>query len=102
LGLKDILKLTGKFRWNNVLSAKVFAERKSGFSFAETLYPLLQAYDFQYLHKNLNVNAQLAGHDQEFNILQGIKIINSPSYGILLPLLTVNQKKISKTDLIAP
>lgn len=50
-------------------------EGKSGMSFAEFTYTLLQGYDFWHLYKNLGVNMQIGGSDQWGNLLSGVDLI---------------------------
>lgn len=83
-------------------------DSKSGLSFTEFTYQLLQAYDFLTLHRRTNCTIQLGGSDQLGNILSGIEMIRKeklvgsvvedvdegggegeqPAYGVTMPLLT--------------
>ena len=90
-------------------SVKTRLESKSGISFTEFSYQLLQAYDFYHLHKHHDCSIQLGGSDQWGNIQSGIDLIRkerlhvtenvevtedpdaeSPAYGVTLPLLTTS------------
>lgn len=90
---------------NDIRSVKSRLESKSGISFTEFSYQLLQAYDFYHLHKHHDCSIQLGGSDQWGNIQSGIELIRkdrsptleeaepseeaeSPAYGLTLPLLT--------------
>jgi len=46
-------------------------------SFLEFSYPLIQAYDFYYLHQKYNCQGQLGGSDQWGNLTTGLKLIKS-------------------------
>jgi tyrosyl-tRNA synthetase len=87
-------------------------ESHHGISFTEFTYQLLQAYDFFWLHKNLNCSIQIGGSDQWGNILAGLEMINRENmgplpgpeivrekgFGMTTPLLTnIHGKKIGKT-----
>lgn len=80
LNLLDFLRDTGKYFGMGMLidrdhfKARV-GEGKSGMSFAEFTYTLLQGYDFWYLHKNTGVNLQIGGSDQWGNLLSGVELI---------------------------
>lgn len=83
-------------------------DSKSGLSFTEFSYQLLQAFDFLSLHKNQGCTIQLGGSDQLGNILSGIEMIRKDklensaeeessmvgsdqeqfAYGVTMPLLT--------------
>ncbi len=78
--LLDFLRDTGKhFAMGMLIDRDHFKSRvgegKSGMSFAEFTYTLLQGYDYWYLHKNLGVNLQIGGSDQWGNLLSGVELI---------------------------
>jgi len=54
---------------------KLKMEKGDGMSFAEFSYPLLQAYDWWYLHQLEDVQIQIGGSDQFGNIVTGIDAI---------------------------
>lgn len=80
-------------------SVRARLDSKEGISFTEFTYQLLQAYDFQELHRLLGCTIQVGGSDQWGNILAGIDLINRIAdsergseardkvYGITTPLL---------------
>jgi tyrosyl-tRNA synthetase len=81
-------------------SVRARLDSKEGISFTEFTYQLLQAYDFQELHRSLGCTIQVGGSDQWGNILAGVDLINriadseqgpgarDKAYGITTPLLT--------------
>lgn len=81
-------------------SVRTRLDSKEGISFTEFTYQLLQAYDFQELHRSLGCSIQVGGSDQWGNILAGVDLINRIAdseqgpevrdkvYGITTPLLT--------------
>ena len=81
-------------------SVRARLDSKEGISFTEFTYQLLQAYDFQELHRSLGCTIQVGGSDQWGNILAGVDLINRIAdseqgpeardkvYGITTPLLT--------------
>lgn len=78
---------------------------KTGISFTEFSYILLQSYDFYYLYKNYNTHLQLGGSDQWGNIVSGIQFIknkeakDSKVFGLTIPLLLQsNGMKFGKTE----
>lgn len=109
----DFLRQTGKYLAVAYLSSKEPAKKriKTGLSFLEFSYPLIQAYDFYYLYKNYNCCGQLGGSDQWGNLTTGLKLISSfypeeeisrekknKSFAFNFPLLTdKNGEKFSKS-----
>lgn len=78
-------------------------QKKTGISFSEFSYSLLQAYDFLILHKKYNVNLQIGGSDQWGNIAAGIHLIRriykKLTFGLTIPLLiNSNGEKFGKTE----
>ena len=81
-------------------SVKARLDSNEGISFTEFTYQLLQAYDFQELHRSLGCTIQVGGSDQWGNILAGVDLINRVAdseqgpeardkiYGVTTPLLT--------------
>ena len=84
-------------------SVKQRINSKSGISFTEFSYQLLQGYDFYFLYKNHNCKFQLGGSDQWGNITTGIELIRrklgGEAYGITVPLITkADGKKFGKSE----
>src|SRR5690554_3676018 len=74
-----------------------------GMSFTEFTYQLLQAYDFLYLYKNLNVKIQFGGSDQWGNITTGTELIRrieqGEAYAFTCPLTTkADGNKFGKSE----
>ncbi len=90
----DFLRDIGRhFSVNRMLAAESYKMRlKTGLSFLEFNYMLLQAYDFWYLFKHYNCRLQMGGNDQWGNILAGADLIRRLEgeivHGITFPLLT--------------
>ncbi|MDA9655083.1 tyrosine--tRNA ligase [Pelagibacteraceae bacterium] len=103
------LRTFGKyFSVNRMLtfdSVRTRLEREQNLSFLEFNYMITQAYDYYYLHKELNCNVQFGGSDQWGNIINGIDLIkkatpveNKNVHAITSPLITTsNGKKMGKT-----
>ncbi len=84
-------------------SVKQRINSKTGISFTEFTYQLLQGYDFYHLYHEYGCKFQLGGSDQWGNILTGIELIRRKSakeaYGITVPLITkADGKKFGKTE----
>ncbi len=102
LNLVDILNIAGHFSLQYLEERDLYAERKkqgNEINFREFLYPLLQGYD----SVAMNVDLELGGSDQMFNMLAGRKLVREMQYRdkfvMTTPLLTDNQgKKIGKTE----
>ena len=63
------------FSVNRMLAAESYKARlKTGLSFIEFNYMLLQAYDFWYLYKHYECRLQMGGNDQWGNILAGVEL----------------------------
>ncbi|KAF9784313.1 hypothetical protein BJ322DRAFT_1064083 [Thelephora terrestris] len=104
MGLLEFLRVAGYHsRVNTMLgreSVRARLDSKEGISFTEFTYQLLQAYDFQELHRSLGCTLQVGGSDQWGNILAGVDLINRIAdaeqgpeardkvYGMTTPLLT--------------
>lgn len=90
----DFLRDIGRhFSVNRMLAAESYKLRlKTGLSFLEFNYMLLQAYDFWYLFKHYDCRLQMGGNDQWGNILAGADLIRRLEgkvvHGITFPLLT--------------
>jgi tyrosyl-tRNA synthetase len=100
----DFLRNIGRhFSVNRMLTAESYRTRlKTGLSFIEFNYMLLQAYDFRYLFQHYNCRLQLGGSDQWGNILAGADLIrrldNEIVHGLTFPLITTSSGiKMGKT-----
>ncbi len=100
----DFLRNIGRhFSVNRMLTAESYRTRlKTGLSFIEFNYMLLQAYDFRYLFNHYNCRLQLGGNDQWGNILAGADLIrrldNELAHGLTFPLITTSSGiKMGKT-----
>ena len=89
-GLQDVITLTGRFTVAQMLARDDFRNRFSEgrpISIAEFLYALLQAFD----SVALEVDIELGGHDQLFNVLVGRTIMKeyglTPQHIITVPIL---------------
>jgi tyrosyl-tRNA synthetase len=91
--LLDFLRDTGKyFSMGQLVDREHFKARvgegKSGMSFAEFAYTLLQGYDYWNLYKQYGANLQIGGADQWGNILSGVDLIRKKE-GVEVNALTV-------------
>jgi len=77
LGLVEFLRETGKHFTIPYMLAKdsVQVRLERGLSFTEFSYMLLQAYDFEHLHRSMGVEMQMGGADQWGNITAGLELI---------------------------
>ncbi len=105
----DFIRDIGKHITVNYMLAKdsvkkrISQEGKSGMSFTEFSYQLVQATDFWHLYKTKNCKLQLGGSDQWGNITTGIELIRrkegGEAHGITCPLITrADGKKFGKTE----
>lgn len=104
LNLKDIVKLTANFTHGKIIKRNIFQERlKKGqeIYLHEFLYPLLQGYDSVVL----DVDAEVGGTDQTFNMLVGRKLLRNfkkkEKFVITTPLLEnpkTGKKLMSKSE----
>jgi tyrosyl-tRNA synthetase len=97
VSLLDFLRDVGKYFTVNMMVAKEsvrarMKDRKSGISFTEFSYMLLQAHDFWYLNREHGCTLQIGGSDQWGNITAGIDLCRKKAekkvFGISLPLIT--------------
>ena len=81
LGLIDFLRETGKHFTIPYMLAKdsVQVRLDRGLSFTEFSYMLLQAHDFEHLHRTMGVEMQMGGADQWGNITAGLELIRRTS-----------------------
>ncbi|MFQ5708244.1 MAG: tyrosine--tRNA ligase [bacterium] len=100
----DFLREIGRhFSVNRMLAAEAYKARlKTGLSFLEFNYQLLQAYDFLMLNRDYDCTIQMGGDDQWGNILAGVDLIRrverKEADGITWPLITTSGgQKMGKT-----
>ncbi len=105
MNVLDFLRDVGKSITVNYMMSKdsVKNRLKTGLSFTEFSYQLLQAYDFQYLYENHSCMMQMGGSDQWGNITSGAEFIRKntggKAYAITTPLLTKSDgKKFGKSE----
>jgi tyrosyl-tRNA synthetase len=102
--LRDIGKLIPVNSMLDKEAVRTRLERKSGISFAEFSYQLLQAYDFLFLFERYNCLAQIGGSDQWGNIIQGVELvrkkISKQAFGLCFPLVEdpSSGRKFGKTE----
>ncbi len=101
----DFLRDIGRhFSVNRMLAAESYKMRlKTGLSFIEFNYMLLQAYDFWYLFKHHDCRLQMGGNDQWGNILAGVdltrRLEGEVVHGMTFPLImTSSGLKMGKTQ----
>jgi tyrosyl-tRNA synthetase len=97
VGMLDFLRDVGKHFTVPYMLAKdsVQVRLDRGLSFTEFSYMLLQAADFEHLHRTMGVELQMGGADQWGNITAGLELIrrveggleDEPAHGIAYPLL---------------
>lgn len=78
-------------------------ESKTGMSFTEFTYQLVQGYDFLHLYKEKNCRLQMGGSDQWGNITTGTELIRRKAQGeafaLTCPLITkADGTKFGKTE----
>lgn len=100
--LRDIGK---HFSVNRMLTYETYKEKlKTGLSFLEFNYLLLQSYDFLQLFKNYKCILQIGGDDQWANMVSGVDLIRRIEQStevecLTFPLiLTSDGKKMGKTE----
>ena len=81
----------------------VKSRMKTGMSFTEFTYQLVQGYDFYWLYKNKNCKFQLGGSDQWGNIVTGTELIrrkdSGDAFAITTPLIQkADGTKFGKTE----
>ena len=102
LGLVEILEIAGHFTLQQMLERDLYQEHlktEVDLSLREFLYPLLQGYD----SVAMDVDLELGGSDQTFNMLVGRKlvsqILHKEKFVMTVPLLTdAKGTKIGKTE----
>jgi tyrosyl-tRNA synthetase len=82
-GLIEFLRDTGKHFTVPYMLAKdsVQVRLERGLSFTEFSYMLLQAADFEHLHRTMGVELQMGGADQWGNITAGLELIRRRAGG---------------------
>ena len=105
----DFIRDIGKHITVNYMMAKdsvkkrLGAESKSGMSFTEFTYQLVQGYDFLVLYRDFNCRLQMGGSDQWGNIITGTELIRrtdgGEAYALTCPLITKSDGgKFGKTE----
>ena len=105
----EFIRQVGKNVTVNYMMAKdsvkkrLNGEGKSGLSFTEFTYQLLQGYDFVYLNENKNCKLQMGGSDQWGNITTGTEMIRKmnggEAFALTCPLITkADGGKFGKTE----
>ncbi len=79
----DFIRDVGKYITVNYMMAKDSVQNrlKTGMSFTEFSYQLVQGYDFYHLYKNHDVKLQMGGSDQWGNIVTGTELIRKKIQG---------------------
>lgn len=80
IGYLQFLREVGKHVPMRQMLARDFVQSRlkengSGMSYAEFSYVLIQAYDFLYLHREMDVTLQVCGSDQWGNSIAGVDLI---------------------------
>jgi len=105
----DFIRDIGKHITVNYMMSKdsvkkrLSSESKTGMSFTEFTYQLVQGYDFLWLYDNMNCKLQMGGSDQWGNITTGTELIRRKSGGeafaLTIPLITkADGGKFGKTE----
>jgi tyrosyl-tRNA synthetase len=105
----DFIRDIGKHLTVNYMMAKDSVKKRlgedsrSGMSYTEFSYQLVQGYDFYYLNQHMNCKLQMGGSDQWGNIVTGTELIRRISggeaYALTSPLITkADGGKFGKTE----
>ena len=105
----EFIRDVGKHITVNYMMAKdsvkkrVGEDSKTGMSFTEFSYQLVQGYDFYWLYKNKNCKLQMGGSDQWGNITTGTELIRrkerGEAFALTIPLVTkADGGKFGKTE----
>jgi tyrosyl-tRNA synthetase len=105
----DFIRDIGKHITVNYMMAKDSVKKrlgddsKTGMSYTEFSYQLVQGYDFYYLNQHMNCKLQMGGSDQWGNIVTGTELIRRISGGeafaLTSPLITkADGGKFGKTE----
>ncbi len=105
----DFIRDIGKHITVNYMMAKdsvkkrIGADSKTGMSFTEFTYQLVQGYDFLHLYQDKNCKLQMGGADQWGNITTGTEMIrrkaSGKAFALTCPLITkADGGKFGKTE----
>jgi len=105
----DFIRDIGKHITVNYMMAKdsvkkrLSGDSKSGMSFTEFTYQLVQGYDFQVLYRDHGCKLQMGGSDQWGNIVTGTELIRrierGEAFALTWPLITkADGGKFGKTE----
>ncbi len=107
----EFIRDIGKHITVNYMMAKesvkkrIGADSKTGMSFTEFSYQLVQGYDFLYLYEHENCKLQMGGADQWGNIVTGTELIRrklgheNEAFALTCPLITkADGGKFGKTE----
>ncbi len=107
----EFIRDIGKHITVNYMMAKdsvkkrIAAESKTGMSFTEFSYQLVQGYDFLHLFHHMNCHLQMGGSDQWGNITTGTELIRRKlgneheAFALTCPLITkADGSKFGKTE----
>ncbi|MCK5693042.1 MAG: tyrosine--tRNA ligase, partial [Bacteroidales bacterium] len=105
----DFIRDIGKHITVNYMMAKdsvkkrLGSDSKSGMSFTEFTYQLVQGYDFQVLYRDHQCKLQMGGSDQWGNIVTGTELIRrierGEAFALTWPLITkADGGKFGKTE----
>ncbi|MFO7669104.1 MAG: tyrosine--tRNA ligase [Bacteroidales bacterium] len=105
----DFIRDIGKHITVNYMMAKdsvkkrLGSDSKSGMSFTEFTYQLVQGYDFQVLYRDHRCKLQMGGSDQWGNIVTGTELIRrieqGEAFALTWPLITkADGGKFGKTE----
>lgn len=108
-GFLNFIRDIGKHITVNYMMAKdsvkkrLSSESRSGLSFTEFSYQLLQGYDFLYLNRHMGCKLQMGGSDQWGNITTGTELIRridgGEAFALTCPLITkADGGKFGKTE----
>lgn len=108
-GFLNFIRDIGKHITVNYMMAKdsvkkrLNSESRSGLSFTEFSYQLLQGYDFLYLNRHMGCKLQMGGSDQWGNITTGTELIRridgGEAFALTCPLITkADGGKFGKTE----
>ncbi len=105
----DFIRDVGKHITVNYMMAKDSVKKrlgedsKSGMSYTEFSYQLVQGYDFLHLYRTMDCRLQVGGSDQWGNIVTGTELIRriegGEAYALTCPLITkADGGKFGKTE----
>jgi len=105
----DFIRDIGKHITVNYMMAKdsvkkrVGSDSKTGMSYTEFSYQLVQGYDFLHLYQTMNCKLQMGGSDQWGNIVTGTELIRrktgGEAFALTSPLITKSDGgKFGKTE----